>query len=53
MFRPTLLHNEPPALLIVETKLRHGGGLGRLLICRLDRAEVVGALPDDRDAPTT
>jgi hypothetical protein len=46
----SLLHDEPPALLVAEIKLRHGGGFGHLLR-RLDRAEILPALPDDRDAP--
>jgi hypothetical protein len=45
-----LLHHEPPALLVAEIKLRHGGGFGRPLIRGLDGPEVLPALPDDRDA---
>ena len=47
----SLLHDEPPALLVSEVKLRHGGGFGRLLVRCINRAEVLPALPDDRDAP--
>jgi hypothetical protein len=47
------LQHEPSALLIVEIKLRHGGGFGRLLFGRLDGPEVLPALPDDRDAPAS
>jgi hypothetical protein len=38
----SLLHDEPPALLVSEVKLRHGGGFGRLLVWRLNNPEVLG-----------
>jgi hypothetical protein len=31
-------HDEPAALLVAEIKLGHGGGFGRLLAGRVDRA---------------
>src|SRR5215471_16131240 len=51
--RVPLLHDKPPALLVAEIKFRHGSGLGRLLIRRLNGPEVLPALSDDRDAPAS
>jgi hypothetical protein len=48
-----LLHNEPSALLITELKCCHGGGCGRLLSRRFNRAEILPALSNDRHAPTS
>ena len=48
-----LLYNESPALLVAEIEFRHGGGFGRLLVGRFDRAYVLPALPDDRHAPAS
>ena len=46
-----LPHDQPPALILAEMKLRDGGGQGRLFVRRLDGANLPGALSQDRDAP--
>jgi hypothetical protein len=46
------LYDQPPALLIVEIEHLHSGLLGRLLISGLDKAEQMGARPEDGPAPT-
>src|SRR2546422_3984596 len=47
------LHDQPPALFVAEIKFRHGSGFGRLLIRRVNGPEILPALPDDRDAPSS
>jgi hypothetical protein len=47
----SLLHHEPPLLLVAQLEFSRRSGFGRLLIPRLNRPEVLPALSDDRDAP--
>jgi hypothetical protein len=51
--RLLLSHCQPLALFFGEAEQLHGFGLGRLPIRRLNSPEIVGALPQDRDAPAT
>jgi hypothetical protein len=44
-------HDQPRPLLVADLVLGDGGSLGRLLIGRVDDAEIVGARPHERDAP--
>src|SRR5262245_13399017 len=45
------LHHKPLVLLFVQTELRNGSGLGCPLVRRFDSPEMVGAPPQQRDAP--
>src|SRR5262249_15495085 len=46
-----LLHQEPPPLLVAQIKFLRGSGFRCLLICRLNRPEMMCARPQERHAP--
>jgi hypothetical protein len=41
------LHYQPPALLVAKIEFRHDGGLGGLLVGRLNGPKILPVLPDD------